>query len=434
MTVTGSSWQSLTLGQLIPTLDPDREGSAANRMNCEISRISGEIDANLQKVTNLTSSVSNTLNTVKELGDSIANLQNDIEDLITNALNTGVFMHTLGLNPIFSLRSSQEIFNEVLETFTPQTTRLAGPDGEFGTEDDIVTDIDPNRPVFKGDGLAVVGGILLLISAPNIQEMLAAVERLGAVFPVFRSALESIAGETEEAADIFDENFIDPIVNEQNDLNKTFANLQATDLTSTQPFVDLVDQFVDNANDVEFNGYDTSLYDKWFALRLTDLVPALDPTIDNSPAKLIVDAERALVGGGASLLQQAGGLADSVNQLTQAVNFLNRSLQNLATDVQDLVSAVGQTGLFVHTIGLDGSVTNSRQFTDAVKRSLFDSTDSNRPRATGEMSAFFGLEIVFGAANPLGLKSQFKTIGSVFGGLSTDLEDVGDAAGAFGAL
>lgn len=414
MTVTGSSWQTVTLGQLIPTLDPDREGSAANRINCEIGRISEAIDSNLAKVTNLTSAVSNTLNTVKELGDSIAQLQNDIEDLITNALNTGIFMHTLGLNPIFSLRSPQEIFDEVLRTFQ-------------------VTD-DPNKPVFKGDGLAVVGGVIILVSAPNAQEMLAAVERLGAVFPVFRSALESIGGEAAEVADIFDENFIDPIVNEQNDLNKTFQNLQATDLVSAAPFNSLVDQFVDNANDVEFNGFDTALFDKWFALRLTDLVPALDPTIENSPAKLIVDAERALVGGGASLLQQAGGLADSVNELTQAVNFLNRRLQNLASDVQDLVSAISQTGMFVHTIGLDGTVTNDRQFTDAVARALRDTTDPNRPRATGNMSAFFGLEIVFGAANPLGLKSQFKTIGSVFGGLSTDLEDVGDAAEAFGTL
>lgn len=411
MVVTGSSWQSVTLGQLIPTLDPNREGSAANRINCEVERISSAIDANLKKVTNLTDAVGNTLRNVKDLGDAIAELQNQIEDLITNALNTGVFMHTLGLNPIFSLRSPNEIAQEVRDTFA-------------------VVD-DPNKPVFKGNGLAVVGGIIMLISAPNAQEMLAAVERLGAVFPVFRSAIESIAGEVGEAIDIFDENFVDPIVNEQNDLNQTFSSLQATDLVSAQPFTNLVDQFVDNANEVEFNGFDTSLFDKWFALRLTDLIPALDPTIENSPAKLIVDAERALVGGGASLLQQAGGLADSINELTQAVNFLNRRLQKLAGDVQDLVGAVSQTGMFIHTIGLDGTVTNSQQFTDAVTRALSDTTDANRPRASGNMLAFFGLEIVFGAANPLGLKGQFDTIGKVFGGLSTDIEDVGDVFGAF---
>lgn len=406
MVVTGSSWQSTTLGQLIPTLDPDREGSAANRLNCEVSRISGAIDQNLKKVTNLTDSVANTLQTVKELGDEIATLQNQIEDLITNAINTGVFMHTLGLDPIFSLRTPEEISIEVIETFN-----------DIG---------DPNRPVFKGDGLAVIGGVIMLISAPNAKEMLAAVERLGAVFPVFRSVVESLTGEVEETADIFTNDFLDPVTVEIGNLTDTFSTLGDVDLVSTQPFDGLVDQFVSNAEDVEFNGFDTALFNKWFALRLADLVPALDPRLEDSPAKAIVDAERALVGGGAALLQQAGGLADSVKELTQAVNFLNRRLQRLGTDVQDLVTAVSQTGMFVHTIGLDGSVTNSRQFTDAVRRALFDTTDSDRPRASGQMQAFFGLEIVFGAANPLGLESQFKTIGSVFGGLSTNLKDIGE--------
>ena len=432
MTVTGSSWQSVTLGQLIPTLDPDREGSAAQRLTCEISRIGDAIDANLKKVTNLTSSIGDTLDTVGELGDAIAELQNQIEDLVTNALNTGVFMHTLGLNPIFSLRSPQEIFDEVLQTFIPETIRLAGPDGQFGTEDDIVTDTDPNRPVFKGDGLAVVGGVLILVSAPNVQEMLASVERLGAIFPVFRSAIESIGDEALETADIFDDEFLTPATQSIDQLTSTFSSLEQTDLLSAQPFDDLIKDFTNN-DATSFDGFDTALFDKWFALRLTDLIPALDPTKDG-PAKAILDAERALVGGGASLLQQAKGLADGVQELTQAVNFLNGRLQKLAGDVQDLIGAVSQTGMFVHTIGLDGTVTNSRQFTDAVRRALFDTTDGDRPRATGTMSAFFGLEIVFGAANPLGLRGQFKTIGSVFGGLSTDLEDTGDAAGAFGIL
>jgi hypothetical protein len=432
MVVTGSSWQSVTLGQLIPTLDPDREGSAAQRLTCEIGRIGDAIDTNLKKVTNLTSSIGDTLNTVGELGDAIVVLQNQIEDLITNALNTGVFMHTLGLNPIFSLRSPQEIFDEVLRTFTPETIRLAGPDGQFGTEDDIVTDTDPNRPIFKGDGLSVIGGVLILISAPNIQEMLASIERLGTIFPVFRSAIESIGDEALETADIFDDEFLTPATQSIDQLTSVFSSLEQTNLLSTQPFDNLISDFTDN-DAVSFDGFDTALFDKWFALRLTDLIPALDPTKDG-PAKAIIDAERALVGGGASLLQQAKGLARGVQELTQAVNFLNSRLQKLAGNVQELVGAVSQTGMFVHTIGLDGTVTSSRQFTDAVRRALFDTTDENRPRAAGRMSAFFGLEIVFGAANPLGLKSQFKTIGSVFGGLSTDLEDVGDAAGAFRTL
>jgi len=412
MTVTGANWQSLTLGKLMPDLDPDKEGSAASRLNTVVSDISKEVDKNLKKVTNLTGAVSDTLNTVGKLGDEIGILQSQIEDLITNALNTGVFMHTLGLNPIFSATSPGSIVSEIARTFADTS--------------------DPNRPVFKGEGLAVVGGVLMLISAPNVKEMIVAVQNLAVVFPVFASAVESLVKEVETTANIFDKNFMDPISSSLSGLDSSFSNLQNVDLVSTKPFSDLFSQFSSNANDVKFDGFNTRLFNKWFALRLTDLVPALDPRIAGSPAKAIVDAERALVGGGASLLQQAHGLANGVQQLTEAVNFLNQRLQQVATEVQDLVRAVSQTGLYVHTIGLDGTVTNSQQFIDACSRALHDITDKNRPKASGQMQAFAGMEIVFGAANPLGLQSQFKTIGTVFGGLSINIKQIGNAGKAFG--
>jgi uncharacterized protein YoxC len=411
MTVTGANWQSITLGKLIPALDPNQPGSAANRLNCEIDKISSSITQNLNKVTNLTDAVANTLNTVGQLGDQIAELQNQIEDLIGNAVNTGVFMHTLGLNPIFSATSPSAIAGEIARTFADTT--------------------DKNRPVFKGEGLAVVGGVMILISAPNVKEMVAAVQRLATIFPVFKGAVETIVKQGKKTADVFNSSFLIPIESSLTGLDTTFSNLQNVDLVSAKPFSGLVDQFVTNAKDVKFDGFETRLFNKWFALRLSDLIPALDPTKEG-PAKAIVDAERALVGGGASLLQQAHGLANGVRQLTQAVNYLNQRLQQLATDVQDLVTAIGQTGMFVHTIGLDGTVTNNIQFINACSRALTDATDPNSPRAAGQMGAFAGMELVFGAANPLGLQGQFKVIGTVFSGININVKQMGSAGKAFG--
>ena len=412
MTVTGANWQSLTLGKLMPDLDPDKEGSAASKLNTMVDDISKEIDRSLNKVTNLTDAVSNTLNTVGKLGTEIGILQTQIESLITNALNTGVFMHTLGLNPIFSATSPGSIVNEIARTFADSN--------------------DPNRPVFKGEGLAVVGGVLMLVSAPNVKEMIIAVQNLAVIFPVFQAAVSSLVKEAEITADVFNKDFMEPIDKSLFDLSVSFSNLQNVNLVSAKPFTGLFDQFTSNASNVKFNGFNSRMFDKWFALRLTDLIPALDPSIEGSPAKTIVDAERALVGGGASLLQQGYGLANGVRQLTEAVNFLNERLQKVATEVQDLVRAVSQTGLYMHTIGLDGTVTNSEQFIETCNRALHDITDKNRPKASGQMQGFAGMEIVFGAANPMGLQSQFKTIGTVFGGLSVDVKQIGKAGKAFG--
>jgi len=415
MAVTGGKWQKLTLGKLIPNLDPDKEGSAAHRINCEIGKITAEIDNNLNKVTNVIDSVSNTLKTVGDLGDQLAELQNQIEDLITNTMNTGVFMHTIGLNPIFSLTSPGAIAQAIAQHWAD-------------------TD-DPSRPVFKGDNLASIGGILVLVSAPSVPEMKAAIERLGTIFPVFKVAIEGIVDDAGDVADVFTDDFLDPITTEFGALENTWDALKQTNLSLKQPFTDLYDQAAYDMSVSDFEGWDSGEafvgLSKWYALRLSDLIPALDVDVENSPAKLIVDAERSLVNGGAALLQQVGNLSNSLTGLTEAVNFLNRRLQKLASDTQDLVRAVSQTGLYVHTIGLDGSVHNSQEFVDTCNRALHDVQDSDRPRAAGQMQAFAGMQIVFGAANPMGLSAQFKTIGNVFGGLDTNIKGIGYSFEAF---
>lgn len=406
MTITGSVWQKITLGTLIPALDPDDENSAANRIVREVNRIEDQISSSMVTMENTIGQVSTTLNRAKELADEIAILQNEIDDLVGNAVNTGVYAHTLGLNPIFSATQPLQLVTEIRRTLNDTS--------------------DPNRPQFRGD-TALVGGMLLLISAPNAQEMVAAIQRLSVIFPIFNGVVEALAIEGEVIADVFAEDFLNPVTNELSQLGTDFANLKAKDLGSVEPFVDLFDQAV---NDVpEFEGFDTTAYKKWFALRISDLIPALNPAQEGSPAKALVDTERAVVNGGISLLQQAGGLAGAANLLARGINDLNETMQRLATDVTDLVTALGNTGIFVHLIGLDGSVSNTDEFADAAGRSLLDLTDPNRPRASGELLAFAGLELVWGAANPVGLKEKFDSVSSVFEGLIGDAEKVREVAG-----
>lgn len=405
MTITGSVWQKITLGSLIPALDPDDEDSAANRIVREIDRIESQISSSMVTMENTIGQVSTTLNSAKELADEISILQNEIDNLVGNAVNTGVYAHTLGLNPIFSATQPAQLVTEIRRTLNDTN--------------------DPNRPQFRGD-TALVGGMLLLISAPNAQEMLAAVQRLSVVFPIFNGVVEALATEGEVIVDVFTEDFLNPVTTELGQLGTDFANLQTKDLASIDPFVDLFDQAV---NDVpEFEGFDTTAFQKWFALRISDLIPALNPAQEGSPAKALVDTERAVVNGGVSLLQQAGGLASAANLLARGVNDLNQTMQRLATDVTDLVTALGNTGIFVHLIGLDGSVSNTDEFANAAGRTLSDLTDPNRPRAAGELLAFAGLELVWGAANPAGLKEKFDSVSGVFEGLIGDTKKVGEVA------
>jgi methyl-accepting chemotaxis protein len=402
MVVTGSSWQKLTLGSLIPALDPDKEGSVASKVIKETERLSSQVKDSLGKVENLTRSVSSTLKTVGDLGKQIDQLQKEIENLIGNAVNTGVFMHVLGLNPIFSDTQPTDVTNELRSIFFVETD-------------------DPNRPVFKGD-TASVGGILLIITAPNVNEMIDAVKRLAIIFPVFERALNTLSQQIVKTGDLI----VSPFAKLKADIDKFQADFDKFDQfgISAKPFTDLFDRVKDPGALVT----DPNNFDRWFALRVSDLIPALNPNIPGSPASIVVAAERDIVGGAASLLKQADGLASGVDQLSGAINTTNRQLQKLATNVTELVTSLGNTGIYIHTVGLDGSISNSQEFVSACGNALTDLSDKDRPRAAGQMTAFAGMVIVFGAANPLGLGTQFKSIGTVFGGLNANLKTVSQAA------
>jgi len=161
------------------------------------------------------------------------------------------------------------------------------------------------------------------------------------------------------------------------------------------------------------------------ALRISQMIPALDPNLPNSPANIIANTERTLVSGAASLLQQVEGFVKATNQLRIAINAANRSLYEIGTMVSDLVDSTSRTGVYVHMIGLDGTIHSTDELNSAAGRALLDTTDPNRPTASGENTFFAGCIVVFGSASPGGFAKKLDSIKSIFGGLKTDVKETG---------
>lgn len=395
MVVTGSEWTPLTLGKLIPALDPDDPSSAASQLVSQVNSLSDDITNGLGRVQNITNSVSRGLSAVSELSEQIKGIQGEIDNLIGNASNTGVYAHLLGLNPVFSATQPNDIINELRSIFFVEVN-------------------DINRPVFKGT-TGAVGGVLIIFTAPNVEQMITTVRRLGFIFSIFRAAAEQF-GEVLEAfeSDEFPNPF-DQFINDLSDLNEDVLGLQGFSITPA-PF----ERLFDDASDVgglDPKTPDSVNYDTWFALRVTDLVPQLDPLREGSAAKAIVDVERSLVGGVTGLLDETTGLANGLTPITNALNDANAQLNNISSEIVGLVESVGRTGIYIHTLGFDGSIQNTEEFVSAAGRALIDIEDPNRPRAVGEMAALAGGVIVFGAPNPVGLGQKFGSIGSIFTGI-----------------
>jgi CII-binding regulator of phage lambda lysogenization HflD len=405
MTVTGSNWQALTLGKLVPALDPDDPKSAANKLKGRVEQLTNNVVGGAVKVENVMKNVASTLNTIGELGKEIQLLQNEIDNLIGNAINTGIYAHLLGCNPIASAQQPLDIVNELRDIYNDKT--------------------DPNRPQFRGT-TATIGSLLLIITAPNPAALIAQLKMMMIVFPMFKSVVATFEQELSTSVDIFDAEIGNKIKDEVDFATGEWGKLTEWGI-STQPFEDLFDGFsvAPPSSDDWEKSLEYDIKSRWMALRLSQMIPALNPSIVNSPANIVTASERALVSGGASLLQQASGFATGVNQLAQGVNLINRQLKNLAKTVTDLVDSLGRTGIYVHLLGLDGSINNTDELNSAAGRAMIDLDDPNRPRASGEIVMFAGFTLVFGGANPAGFAQKLGGITNVFGGLEGNVKSVG---------
>jgi len=372
-------------------LDPDDPSSAANRLVGKISDLSGQVKEGFGKVEAIVDKVGQMIGTVNELNNQIKGIQNEIDNLIGNASNTGVYAHLLGVNPVFSVTQPTEIINELRRYYFVDTEDL-------------------NRPVFQGV-TGYVGGILMIALAPNPEAVVQMIKRLGVVFSLFNAVAETLTAPDESQPDFIG--------------------------TITDPF----GQFADNIGDIvgftkqrqqyeivkkpDADVFGRTIYDQaptgenyntWFALRLAELIPQLDPLRAGSAAATIMDAERSLVNGMTGATDEILAYSRGLTPFTNALNDINTQLAKLSTDIIDLVQSVGRTGLYLHLLGMDGSLHNNEEFVNAAGRALLDITDSGRPTPDGGMTFFIGMVMMFGAPNPLGLKGQFTSIGSVMKG------------------
>lgn len=393
MVVTGDKWVELSLGKLIPALDPDDPASAASRLVSKINDLSNQVKDGVGKVESIVDKVAQTIGTVNQLNTEIKSLQNEIDNLIGNASNTGIYAHALGINPVFSVTQPTEIVNELRRYYFVDTADL-------------------NRPVFEGT-TAFVGGMLLLFLAPNPEAVIKMIKRLGVVFSIFEAAAETLSSPDENQPD-FIGTITNPFGQFSDDINDcvNFAKQREQYSLVKLPDDKVFDRTIYKQDPDETN------YNTWFALRLGELIPQLDPLRAGSAAATIMDAERSLVNGMTGATDELLAYSRGLTPFTNALNDINTQLAKLSTNVIDLVQSIGRTGLYSHLLGMDGSLHNNQEFVDAAGRAMIDITDPNRPTPEGEMTFYIGLVMMFGAPNPLGLKSKFKNIGMVMKGFS----------------
>lgn len=410
MAITGTEWQSLTLGQLVPQLDPTIEGSFANQMQDSIANAQKVVNDSAKKVRDIVDQVNVTLDSVAQLNTDVGNLQKDIEDLISNARNTGIHLRLLGLN---SRINSVRVLQEAVQA-------------AFFEEE------DSNRPDFIGD-TSVVGGIVFVVGAANPLELQDELFRLGTIFPIIRDVVGprlTIPGA--ELVDVtVEEKEAGLLKQKTQGLQQELVTLADFSLGDPPKKEDLFDVEAESPSFTETLEQATEdlKAGKWIAAGLADIIPQFDHTIPNTVADFIVKQERKLTGALTAGISGVANLNVQVDRALNLINETNDTIQQLSTNVNDLIQNLSQTGIFAHLYGLDGSLNNNGEMINAINASLVDPDDPNKPAFKGD-TAYLGAAImVFGTGNPLGLQDQFERLSSTFKGLTLNLKGVVEKSG-----
>ncbi len=398
MAITGSTWQGLTLGDLVPQLDPAKPDSLASRMQTGVDEAQRVVEDNTTLLNGVLVEVGATLDIVDQLNTDIGNLQKDIEDLISNARETGVFMRILGTDS--RINSLDDLALAIFAAFFEETD-------------------DPDRPVFVGD-TSLVGGFVTVMGAANPLALQDELFRVGTIFPVIRDIvgprLEILGAET---VDITQQTIE--------------AGLQKAKTVSLgQELVELIDFSLDDVppQDELFPGNVTQVpessdllnADGWMAENLTRLIPQLDSAIPGTMASFVVAGERGLTATLSAGTSSVANLNSRVDDAINIINETNAAITELSTSLNDLIDNVSGTGVFSHVFGLDGTLNNSAEFVNAVNASFVDPDDPERPMFAGDTAFIGAVIIVFGTADIRGLQDQFVRLGQTFEGLSLQVE------------
>lgn len=393
--ITGSVWKSLKLSQLIPDLDPEKAGSLASLLQQRLEELDLVINEGNDRVSNLLNRVSALFGEVQQIGTEIRNLQDAIDELIGNAAQTGVYVRFVGVCPTLGIRNNNQFATEVVKAFNDTS--------------------DPNRPKFIGE-TAVLGGFALLVGAADPRGLKDELQGLASVFPELKDAFVEAGKEAKD--------FTQNLSTEVKDLFSDLAN-DAKDLQNFRiPTPSLKDLF---GSTVQTNtGRDK--FCRWFALRVTDLIPALDPFITDTPANLLYNLERNFAGNLVDIVETAQNFENQVNNINTNLTNLGNELSDVDQALQELLNNITQTGVFFHEIGADRTVNNNIEFQSAVINSLNDTTDPNRPKFRGDTALVAGLLVVVGAPNAAALQEKMQKLSNVFTAIGLRGTEIAEAA------
>lgn len=381
MSVTGSNWVAKKLTDAINGLDDE---SIANTT----SELQNQVDQGQQRIDQLTQQLQALTDGINQVSTTLGNVQTKLTQLVGNALQTGAYVHLLGLDG--RINNNNEFLTQVERAL-------------FDTS-------DPNRPDFVGT-TASVGGLVLLVGAPSPIQLRTELFRLGSVFPELRKAVGAVVEPTVEA-----------ITGTANDVIDTFRNaddvarsLTKFQLPSPRDVIDIFGREV-------FPNEGRDARNRWFTLRLSDLMPMFNPddaddesnfptgSLAGSLLSTANSVSNALLG----TISRADSLANSIERIQSELRDIVIATARLQRDLDDLQNNAANTGVFTHYLGLDFSLRNNRQYLNAVAATLSDQTDPNRPLFVGDNAYVAGLIFFIGVPNPGALAIEFERFKSIF--------------------
>ena len=463
MAVTGDTWLSLSLGQLVPEIDPNNPGSAASLIRDKVNEVEGQLQNTLSSVNGVIAAGSDILAQVGVVASAIQGIQGGINELAQNAGNTGIYFRLIGVCPDFPnsvLRGSQAFANEVdrvlsedngtnqksqlkseiyaaTQNITKLKAELASPKGgrtqeqiteEIQAEESFIQDAnaqiieidatkDPCVPEFVGD-TAVMGGILIVAGAPDPFALWEKLKVFANIFPAIKDAIGSgkeqfnnITDEFAKFKELFSKDKVDQLRGKFDDFKKMMDALGE-------------DPFFNKKKLIQSNGCD-----KWICSRLKDLMPFLDPNLAGSPLNVALDATNQLTDGVVGMLNRVSALQETAGKLMDAIALLQSDINESKRAIFEFADNLAATGVYIHVIGRDGTIHNNSEFSSAVSNAMMDEDDAGRPTFRGDTAAVAGILLLVGAPDPRGLSNEFAALSGAISGFAPQFKTLTDSAG-----
>lgn len=381
MSVTGSNWKA---SKLIDAIDGLDEGAIEDTTN----GLQEQIDAGQQRIDELSAQLQTIIDGANEVAGTLNDVQTRLNELIGAATQTGAYVHFIGLDGRV---------NNNTEFVTQVETAL------FDTS-------DPNRPNFEGTS-GSVAGLILLVGAPNPVALRTELYRLGGVIPelglaVGRTVADTVTGAIEIGGDLVD------LARSTYDSAKSLTQFE---LPAARDVADIFGRQVSNNTG-------RNARNRWYALRLSDLMPLFDPTVASDGSNFSVGAVAGSLLNTASsvsntllgAVSRVDSVANNIERIQAELRDITIAVNRLQRDLDDLQNNAANTGVYTHYIGTDFSLHSNRQYLNAVAAAMSDQSDPNTPLFVGDTAYVAGIVFFIGAPNPGALAVELKRFKAIF--------------------